>query len=71
MKVIVDFETCESHGTCVELVPEVFDLKDLSLVLLDPSPDESLRALLEEAVRLCPTESIFVIESEDNGGEIA
>jgi ferredoxin len=62
MRLVVDFDSCESHGLCVEAAPEVFELRDLALYVLDEQPDVSLRPKLEEAVRLCPTESIFLID---------
>jgi ferredoxin len=62
MRVVVDFDSCESHGLCVEAAPEVFEFRDLALLLLDEQPSAALRPKLEEAARLCPTESIFIVD---------
>jgi ferredoxin len=61
--VIVDFDSCESHGQCMAAAPEVFEVRsDLALYLLDEHPPEVLRAKVEEAARQCPTQSIFIVE---------
>lgn len=63
VRVIVDFETCESHGKCAEVAPQVFEVRDDScLYLLDESPDERLRSAVEEAARLCPTRAIIITD---------
>ncbi|MFN8514776.1 MAG: ferredoxin [Thermomicrobiales bacterium] len=68
MKVIVDPDRCEGHARCVELAPEVFALDDdgYSKVILE-HPDESLRAKVEAAVRLCPRQAILLIEDQPTG----
>ena len=44
MKVVVDFDLCQSNGICQGLAPEVFEVRDDGyLYLLQESPDESLR----------------------------
>lgn len=60
MKVVVDFDLCCNHGLCVDAAPEVFDLKDGGLVVLDAAPPDSLRAKVDKAVRECPTAAIAV-----------
>lgn len=63
LRVIVDFDTCESHGRCAELAPQVFEVReDMCLYLLEDAPGPELRSAVEEAARLCPTESIFVLD---------
>lgn len=59
MKIVVDFDQCESSAKCCELAPAFFELdKDRYLVIKNPEPDEESRALLEECVRACPTQAI-------------
>jgi ferredoxin len=59
MKVTIDFDRCASTGTCVELVPDVFEIRDDGyLYLIDEEPGEELRDDLQEAVDSCPTEAI-------------
>jgi len=66
MKVVVDFDLCESNGLCEESAPEVFRLgEDDYLYVLDEHPDEALRPKVEEAVRRCPKQAITVAENEE------
>ena len=59
MKVVVDFELCQSHGLCTQAAPEVFELRDDGfLYILQENPPESLRKKIETAVRECPTGAI-------------
>jgi ferredoxin len=59
MRVVVNFDTCQSNALCMGAAPEVFEVHDDGyLYLLDETPDESLRAEVTEAARLCPTQSI-------------
>ena len=59
MKVVVDFDLCESNALCMREAPEVFEVRDDDfLYVLDENPPESLRPRLEEAVRSCPKAAI-------------
>lgn len=58
MKVKVDLDRCELHAQCVIAAPAVFELKDEDTLVWDAEPDEGLRADVEEAVGVCPTQSI-------------
>jgi ferredoxin len=59
MKVIVDYDSCESNGKCMEAAPEVFKLHDDgTLEVLDENPGAVLRAKMERAVRVCPKQAI-------------
>lgn len=63
MRVIVDFDKCESNGLCVSTVPEVFQFaSDESLEILNEQPDESLRERLIQAVTSCPAEAISLVD---------
>jgi ferredoxin len=63
MRVIVDYDVCESNALCMAAAPEVFEVRDDdNLYLLDETPDESLRAKVEEAVRRCPKQAITLVE---------
>ena len=61
MKVIVDYDLCQSNAVCMGLMPDVFEVRDdgFLYVLKDEVPDEQ-RAKLEEAVRACPTQAISI-----------
>jgi ferredoxin len=60
MKIRVDRDLCQGHGACVEEAPAVFALDDAAqqVVLLNESPDESLRAAVKAAVKYCPTRAL-------------
>ena len=61
MKVVVDYDKCDSNAVCVGILPQVFEVRDDNyLYILDESPPEDLRATLEEAVRSCPTGAISI-----------
>ena len=63
MKIIVDFELCESNAICVDVAPEIFHIIDVDeLEILLEAPGERLRSRVEESVRLCPRQSISVEE---------
>ena len=59
MKVVVDFDLCQSHGLCTQAAPEVFEIRDDGfLYILQEAPPESLRKKVQHAVRECPTGAI-------------
>ena len=61
MKVVVDFDACQSNAVCQGLVPEVFEVRDDGyLYILHENPEETLRARLEDAARSCPTQAITI-----------
>lgn len=61
MKVIVDFDRCESNAVCMGVAPEVFEVRDDDyLYILDEDPAEALRPKVEEAARSCPKAAITI-----------
>ena len=63
MKVVVDYDRCESNAICMEVCSEVFEVReDDTLYLSTETPDESLRAKVEESVRRCPRQAISIVE---------
>lgn len=59
MRVVVDFDACESNAVCMRLAPEVFEVReDDFLYILQEHPPEDLRADVEEAVLRCPKRAI-------------
>jgi ferredoxin len=59
MKVVVDYDKCDSNALCMGIAPEVFEVRDDNfLYLLQEEPPEGLRAKVEEAVQTCPTGAI-------------
>ena len=63
MKVVVDFDLCESNALCMAAAPEVFEVRDDDfLYILDEHPPEELRPKVEEAVRRCPKQAISIAD---------
>jgi ferredoxin len=63
MRVVVDFDRCESNALCMVSAPEVFEVRDDNfLYVLQEEPPEELREQVEEAVRGCPTQAISLID---------
>ena len=61
MKVVVDFDICQSNAVCMEIAPKVFEVRDDGyLYVLMEEPNESLRADVEEAAERCPTGAITI-----------
>jgi len=61
VKVIVDYDICASTGSCMQVCPEVFEVRsDGYLYVLQEEPGEELRTQVEEAADLCPTGAITV-----------
>lgn len=61
MRVVVDFDVCESNALCMGAAPEVFEVRDDDfLYVLDEHPPESLREKVENAARVCPKQAITI-----------
>lgn len=63
MRVVVDYDLCESNAVCMAIAPEIFEVRDDDfLYVLDEHPSEALRAKLEESVQRCPKQAISIAE---------
>ena len=63
MKVVVDFDICQSHALCMHNAPEVFEVRaDGFLYILQEEPPEALRAKVAQAENECPTGAISIVE---------
>jgi ferredoxin len=63
MRVVVDFDLCESNAVCMGIAPEVFEVRDdYFLYVLQENPPEELRPKIEEAVQRCPKQAISIAE---------
>jgi ferredoxin len=63
MRVVVDFDLCESNALCMGLAPEVFEVRDDDLLyVLDENPPDTLRQQVEAAVRTCPKNAISIVD---------
>ncbi len=63
MRIEVDLLKCESNGMCVSHAPEVFEVDDEDVLqILQPEPDEALRAKVEMAVKFCPKQALTIVD---------
>jgi ferredoxin len=61
MRVVVDFDRCQSNALCMAEAPEVFEVRDDGyLYIPQEEPGEELRAKVEAAARVCPTQAITI-----------
>ena len=61
MKVNVDYDVCASTGACMQVCPEVFEVRsDGYLYVLQEEPPEDLRDKVQMAADMCPTAAITV-----------
>lgn len=63
MKVVVDFDLCESNAVCMAIAPEVFEVRDDDfLYILAENPGAELHDKVKEAVERCPKQAISLEE---------
>jgi ferredoxin len=63
MRVVVDFDQCESNALCMAAAPEVFEVRDDDyLYVLDEEPPEELRDKVVAAANACPKTAITIID---------
>lgn len=63
MKIHADVEKCQGFANCVMAAPDKFDLNNESLVvLLSQDVEGSEVDEVEEAVRSCPVEAIWLAQ---------
>ena len=61
MRVVVNFDVCESNALCMAEAPEVFEVRDDDfLYILVDEPGEELRGKVEAAARVCPKQAITI-----------
>jgi ferredoxin len=61
VRVTVDYDVCASTGTCMQVCPEVFEVRsDGFLYVLQEEPPPELSAKVHDAEELCPTGAITV-----------
>ena len=61
MKEVTIDTTCVGCGSCVEVCPEVFELRD-DVAIIKEGADLSLDAKIIEAAEACPVEAIHYEE---------
>jgi len=63
MKVVVDFDVCASTGACMQVCPEVFEVRsDGYLYVLQEEPPVELHDSVRSAADMCPTAAITLEE---------
>jgi ferredoxin len=63
VKVSVDFDLCASTGSCMQVCPDVFEVRsDGYLYVLQEEPGPELAAKVNDAADLCPTGAITIQE---------
>jgi ferredoxin len=61
MKIVVDFDRCESNAVCMGIAPDIFEVReDNFLYILNENPPESKREEVDEAVLMCPKAAISI-----------
>lgn len=64
MKVVVDFDLCESNAVCMGIAPEVFEVRDDDfLYILNENPPAELHEKVRESVERCPKQAIKLEEA--------
>ena len=64
MRIRVDFDLCQGHGTCKEEAPNVFDLderEDRVIGRIEEPPEPEHEAT-RRAVKYCPTHALILEE---------
>lgn len=60
MRVRVDEDACVGDGTCVEVCPEIFEMRgDVAIAKMEEVPDEHEDSC-REAAESCPVEAILI-----------
>lgn len=65
MRLVIDHRKCRRTGQCSYLHPERFKTDEVGApIALVEHPGEELRAAAEEAVELCPSGAIALMEED-------
>ena len=63
MRVVVDFDLCESNAVCMAQAPEVFEVRDDDfLYVLQEEPPPEQHEAVRQAALLCPKQAIALEE---------
>jgi ferredoxin len=65
MRIRVDLDLCQGHGTCAEEAPDVFavDARTTKVIVRIEEPPEALRKQVLAAVKYCPTQALKLVEA--------
>ncbi|MEV7647311.1 ferredoxin [Arthrobacter sp. NPDC089319] len=56
----VDRSLCDNHGQCAIAAPEVFRMNPDGVLEYEPTLEDSLLDVVEEAIDVCPVQAIFL-----------
>lgn len=64
LKIKIDFDLCQGHGTCKGEAPAVFDVDEdeMRVIVLKEEPEPALHDAVRKAARYCPTTAIQIEE---------
>jgi ferredoxin len=64
VEVTVDYELCASTGGCMQICPEVFEVRSdgFLYLLIEGELPEHLQSSATEAADLCPTGAITLVD---------
>jgi ferredoxin len=63
MKIVVDYNLCESNARCVEAAPDVFEIRDDDrMYILNENPAVDQRHAVDTAVANCPRQALRLEE---------
>jgi ferredoxin len=59
LKIIIDYDACESNAVCMGIAPDIFEVRDddFLYVLKEEVPDDR-REEVQQAVDMCPKQAI-------------
>ncbi len=61
MKIVVDFDLCESNAVCMQIAPDLFEVRDDDfLYVLKEQPGDDDRVRVDECVQRCPKQAISI-----------
>ena len=60
MKVEVDMNLCQSHGECVLVAPDVFELGDDDVLVWQEQVSDDRHSAVQDAVDACPMMAIRI-----------
>jgi ferredoxin len=63
MRIVVDYDLCESNAICMQVAPDIFEVRDDDFMyVLNETPPDEARARVNEAVQRCPKQAIKVVD---------
>lgn len=65
-RIEADLDLCQGHAMCELEAPDYFRVPKRGKVnIVDATPPDEARTEIEQAVRMCPTQALFITVLED------